>query len=113
MTRETEIKQKITAKRDEVEKLQQMNQMKAAANAATELENLMDEYKVEHAKEKSKFENFMASVRKGTVTKLSPTSKGTMTDGINTGAEYDQHFYDAVRGNFKNESTDFLRIFYR
>ena len=59
MLKSDELKQEILAKRAEVEKYQQAEEMTKAVKAAEELDAMLDNLKVELAKEKSKFENFI------------------------------------------------------
>lgn len=59
MLKSDELKQEISAKRDEVEKFQQAEETDKAVKAAVELDKLCDALQIELAKEKSKFNDFM------------------------------------------------------
>lgn len=109
MTKTDELKQSISAKRKEVENFQRLNQKSAALKAADELEKLLDDYKVAESLEKTEFKNFMNSMRTGNAVQVSGTNSAKL-GGISATADYCKHFYDAIRGNFKNESADFLRV---
>lgn len=60
MKKSDELKMAINAKRAEVEKLQQEENITAAKNAASELNKLVDEYDIAVTKERADFENFLA-----------------------------------------------------
>lgn len=109
MTKTDELKQEISAKRKEVENFQRLNQKSAALKAADELEKLLDEYKVAESLEKTEFNNFINSMRTGNAAQVSGKNSAKL-GGISATADYCKHFYDAIRGNFKNESADFLRV---
>jgi len=109
MTKADELKLEISAKRNEVERYKNLNQMSAALKSADELESLCDEYKVANALETAKFNKFMDAVKSGNVTKITPSGDASKRSGYAATDDYRKHFYNAVRGNFKNESADFLR----
>lgn len=59
MKKSDELKLQITAKREEVEKFQQAEEIDKAVKAADELNAMCDEFKIVVAKEKSDLENFL------------------------------------------------------
>jgi HK97 family phage major capsid protein len=59
MKKSDELRQEISAKKIEVENLQKEMKIKDALKSAGELENLLDALKIEEAKEKAEFDNFL------------------------------------------------------
>ena len=76
MKKTDEMKQEINAKRAEVERLQQEQQIDAAVKAANELNKMVDEYNVQKAIEDSDFENFVKSTKTNVSTE--PTDKAVL-----------------------------------
>lgn len=106
MLRTDELKQQITAKRTEMEKLQQRNQIGAAASAADELNALYDEYKIELAKEQANFKNFLSNdhiiIDPNGVDTYKPHSGGI------SGNEYRKEFFNQFRTGFQT-AANYLR----
>lgn len=61
MKKTDELKIQISAKRDEIEKLQQEMQLDAAAQTADELNDMVTKYKIAAALEESDFKSFLAN----------------------------------------------------
>jgi len=65
MLKTDELKQEILAKRNEVEKYQQAEELEKAFNAAKELNSLIDKYEIELAKQKATFDKFFSAKDSG------------------------------------------------
>lgn len=107
MKKSDELRQEILAKKNEVETLQAQGNMAHAAKAAGDLENLLNKFKVEEAKEKATFENFKNDAARGNCTVIDGSGhivkSGCKVGGV-AGEEYKQNFFNQVRTKFKNAS---------
>ena len=99
MDKIAELKQEISAKRNEVERLQQAGEMTKALNAATELDNLCDQLNIEQVKEKARFEDFL---------KHKKPIAGYGYDHSAQSDEYKNAFMNALRNNFQNATPQVL-----
>jgi HK97 family phage major capsid protein len=97
MKRTDELKLEISAKKEEVEKLQAANKIKDAVKVANELEKLLDALKVEEAKEKADFENFLKNA-----VPIDAPPKHKFVGGV-AGEDYHKNFINAFRQKFRNE----------
>lgn len=107
MKKSDELRQEILAKKNEVETLQAQGNIAHAAKAAGDLENLLNKFKVEEAKEKATFENFKNDAARGNCTVIDGSGhivkSGCKVGGVG-GEEYKQIFFNQVRTKFKNAS---------
>lgn len=107
MKKSDEMKHEINAKRAELEKYQQEGKIREAQNAANELNKMVDALNVQHALEKSNFENFLKEAEP-----LSGTGenyRGKTVKGGIAGEEYHEKFFNAVRAKFENNAANYLR----
>ncbi len=103
MLKSDELAKEINEKRAELEKLQQARKLSEAKNLAKELNDLVDAYDIELAKEKSDFENFLRHA-----TPVDSSGKQDACGGI-SGADYRKNFLSAIRNKFKGEAVNYLR----
>lgn len=106
MKKSDELKHEINAKRAELEKYQQEGKIREAQNAANELNKMVDALNVQHALEKSEFENFLKEAEP-----LSGTGenyRGKTVKGGIAGEEYHEKFFNAVRAKFENNAVNYL-----
>lgn len=103
-----ELKQEISGLKDKIENFQREGKYKDALQLADELNKKYDQLKIEMAKEKATFENFL----KGDIYQITPNgevkkSRPQFRSGVE-GEEYAQKFFNAFRRKFQ-DSTGYLR----
>lgn len=107
MKKTDELRQEIITKKNEVESLQAQGNIAQAAKVAGDIENLLNKFKVEDAKEKATFENFKNDAARGNCTVIDGSGhivkSGCKVGGV-VGEEYKQNFFNQVRTKFKNAS---------
>lgn len=110
MTRATELRREISAKKTVIENLQRAGKTAEALKQADEINNLVDSLTIEEAKEKADFENFLKNpkVPAGiTLDSVGITPAQKYQGGV-IGDEYRKEFFNQVRTGFKN-AQNYLR----
>lgn len=93
MKKSDELKQDLTAKKAEIEKLREFGRISEAKNALKELRTIRDELDVALETERADFDNFLAHAKR-----------------IENGKDsYHEKFFAAVRHKFKGEYANALR----
>ena len=107
MKKTDELRQEIITMKNEVESLQAQGNIAQAAKVAGDLENLLNHFKVERAKENATFEKFKNDAALGKCTVIDGSGhivkSGCKGGGVG-GEEYKQNFFNQVRTKFKNAS---------
>lgn len=98
-----EIKKEISTLKNQIEDLQKEEKYKDALKLAEEMDKKLDQLKIELAKEKATFENFL----KGPKMQVGGTPTDTKNYGVE-GEEYKQQFLNSFRRKFQND-TSYLR----
>ena len=107
MTRATELRKEISAKKTVIENLQRAGKTTEALKEADEINHLVDSLQIEEAKEKADFENFLKNpkVPAGiTLDSVGITPAQKYQGGV-IGDEYHENFFNSLRKSFeiKNE----------
>lgn len=112
MKKSDELKLQISAKREEVERLQKSGDIAQAAKVADELNALCDEFSIVRAKDKHDLANFLDAKDRGEWTVINPSNDydGRIIPAKATATtQYRDAMIKAIRQNFKGELEPVLK----